>query len=96
MSAESHVLNMFQQQNKPFSLQNLVDFLAHQGVKKAAITKALDSLVESGKIVAKVWCPNVEAHNNCQVQVVTDARAARFSSDASILSPHHENVQMYC
>ncbi|GFH20412.1 uncharacterized protein HaLaN_17524 [Haematococcus lacustris] len=51
-SVDQAVLNLFSQ-NKPFSLQNLVDLLAHAGFKKAAITKSVDSLVEHGKISAK-------------------------------------------
>ncbi|KAJ9529824.1 hypothetical protein QJQ45_022229 [Haematococcus lacustris] len=51
-SVDQAVLNLFSQ-NKPFSLQNLVDLLAHAGFKKAAITKSVDSLVEHGKITAK-------------------------------------------
>ncbi|KAG1659391.1 hypothetical protein FOA52_004391 [Chlamydomonas sp. UWO 241] len=51
--AERAVLDMLQSNNKPFSVQNLVDLLAHQGHKKAAITKALESLSSSGKVVTK-------------------------------------------
>uniref|UniRef100_A0A7S0YNC8 Homologous-pairing protein 2 homolog n=1 Tax=Polytomella parva TaxID=51329 RepID=A0A7S0YNC8_9CHLO len=52
-AAEAAVLNLLQQQNKPFSLQNVVDLLAHAGFKKAQITKALDNLGESQRIIVK-------------------------------------------
>lgn len=52
-AAEATVLKLMQRDNKPFGLQTLVDLLAHQGLKKAAISKALDALAESGKVVAK-------------------------------------------
>ena len=47
MATEAQVLNLLQGQNKPFGLQNLVDLLAHQGIKKAAIQKALDALAQA-------------------------------------------------
>lgn len=52
-AAEATVLKLMQRDNKPFGLQTLVDLLAHQGLKKAAISKALDALAESGKVVSK-------------------------------------------
>ena len=54
MSVEAAVINLLVTGNKPFSLQNLCDLLAHQGYKKAAITKAVESAAEAGKIVQKV------------------------------------------
>ena len=42
-----------QANNKPASLQALVDLLQHTGLKKPAIQKALDALAEQGKITAK-------------------------------------------
>ncbi len=52
--AEQKVLQLMTQHNKPFNVQGLADFLATQGVKKAQVQKALDTLVESGKILMKV------------------------------------------
>ena len=52
--AEAHVLNIITQHNKPFAVQGVVDFLQTQGIKKTAVQKALDALVESGKIIMKV------------------------------------------
>jgi hypothetical protein len=52
--AEAHVLNVITQHNKPFAVQGVVDFLQTQGIKKTAVQKALDALVESGKIIMKV------------------------------------------
>jgi Fe2+ or Zn2+ uptake regulation protein len=54
MSAEEQVLKLFEQHHKPFNVQQIIDWLAQFGVKKAQIQKALDALVESSKIVAKV------------------------------------------
>eukprot|EP00879_Flechtneria_rotunda_P018794 GHRR01019727.1.p2 GENE.GHRR01019727.1~~GHRR01019727.1.p2 ORF type:complete len:174 (+),score=62.26 GHRR01019727.1:216-737(+) len=51
--AEAAVLNLIQQHNKPFGVQGLVDNLQSQGIKKTAVQKACDSLVESGKVVCK-------------------------------------------
>eukprot|EP00798_Chlamydomonas_sp_ICE-L_P000916 gene916-5216_t len=44
------VLSLIKGENKPFGLQNLVDRLAHVGLKKAQIQKALDQLTEKGEL----------------------------------------------
>ena len=54
VSAEAQVLRVVEDNNRPYGLQNIVDLTAHLGLKKAAVTKALDSLVEQGKVTAKV------------------------------------------
>eukprot|EP00871_Galdieria_phlegrea_P001418 jgi/Galph1/2277/GphlegSOOS_G937.1 len=43
---EETVLHFLEQQNRPFSVQNIVDFLQKEGIKKAACEKILSSLVE--------------------------------------------------
>lgn len=53
VSAEAQVLRVVQDNNRPYGLQNIVDLTAHLGLKKAAVTKALDALVEQGKVTAK-------------------------------------------
>jgi 6-phosphogluconate dehydrogenase len=52
--AEAHVLNLIEHHNKPFGVQGIVDNLQTQGIKKTAAQKALDALVEGGKITVKV------------------------------------------
>lgn len=54
--AEAAVFNLLQQHNKPFGVQGLVDNLQSQGIKKTAVQKACDALVDAGKIVCKVGC----------------------------------------
>eukprot|EP00877_Chromochloris_zofingiensis_P007232 jgi/Chrzof1/2762/Cz11g28100.t1 len=51
--AEDKVVALLKQHNKPFSVQGVSDFLATQGVKKTQAQKALDALVESGKVTVK-------------------------------------------
>uniref|UniRef100_A0A7S3QN42 Homologous-pairing protein 2 homolog n=1 Tax=Dunaliella tertiolecta TaxID=3047 RepID=A0A7S3QN42_DUNTE len=50
---QERVLSLITSTNKPYSLQQLQDFLAVHGLKKAAITKAVDALIEAGKVRAK-------------------------------------------
>lgn len=52
--AEAKVLQLLTEQNKPFNVQVVSDFLATHGVKKTACQKALDALAEQGTIVCKV------------------------------------------
>lgn len=52
--AEAAVYNLFKSHNRPFGVQGLVDNLQSQGIKKAAVQKACDALVDAGKIVCKV------------------------------------------
>jgi Fe2+ or Zn2+ uptake regulation protein len=52
--AEAHVLNLIEHHNKPFGVQGIVDNLQTQGIKKTAAQKALDALVDSGKVTVKV------------------------------------------
>ena len=51
------VLGLLQTNSRPYSVQNLVDLLACQGLKKAQIQKALDALVASGDVTGKVRAP---------------------------------------
>jgi DNA-binding MarR family transcriptional regulator len=51
---EAEVLDIFSRENKPFSVQNITDLLAHRGHKKAAVTRALDALVAAGTVAVKV------------------------------------------
>eukprot|EP00878_Enallax_costatus_P011562 GHUV01012070.1.p1 GENE.GHUV01012070.1~~GHUV01012070.1.p1 ORF type:complete len:226 (+),score=73.69 GHUV01012070.1:308-985(+) len=51
--AEAAVLKLIQQHNKPFGVQGLVDNLQSAGIKKTAVQKACDALVDSGQIVCK-------------------------------------------
>jgi hypothetical protein len=53
MSNEAAVLKIMQGKNRPFGVQNLVDLLQTAGLKKAAIQKALDSLVEHQRVICK-------------------------------------------
>ncbi|EFJ43662.1 hypothetical protein VOLCADRAFT_109964 [Volvox carteri f. nagariensis] len=52
-SAEGQIERIVREQNKPFGLQQLVDLGATTGLKKAQVSKAVDSLVAEGKILAK-------------------------------------------
>lgn len=52
--AEAAVLKLIQQHNKPFGVQGLVDNLQSAGIKKTAVQKACDALVDAGQIVCKV------------------------------------------
>lgn len=52
--AEAAVLRLIKQHNKPFGVQGLVDNLQSAGIKKTAVQKACDALVDSGQIVCKV------------------------------------------
>ena len=65
------MLALLTEQNRPFNVQTLVDFLATQGVKKAAIQKALDALVERKAVALKVGrCVAVLCVLRCVVPVV--------------------------
>lgn len=52
-SGEGLIVDLLKQHNKPFSLQNIVDFMATQGLKKAAVSRAVDAAADGGKIVQK-------------------------------------------
>jgi Fe2+ or Zn2+ uptake regulation protein len=54
MSVDDQILSLLQQQNKPFNLQSISDWLAQYGFKKPQIQRSLDALVEGGKVVVKV------------------------------------------
>ncbi|KAK9828453.1 hypothetical protein WJX72_000067 [[Myrmecia] bisecta] len=51
--AEARVLNYIKEQNRPFNVQNIADMMAQFGIKKGQIQKAVDSLVEEGKVICK-------------------------------------------
>lgn len=53
LQAEESVLKFLRLQNRPFNAQGVTDHLAQFGVKKAQAQRALDALVESGKVVCK-------------------------------------------
>ena len=53
-TAERHILELFKNQNRPFSVQGVADFVAQFGVKKAQVQKTLDALTDNQKITAKV------------------------------------------
>lgn len=44
-----------QKENRPFSVQNIVDALQKQGVKKTAVERALATLVEKGQVNKKEY-----------------------------------------
>uniref|UniRef100_A0A6T6AXK2 Homologous-pairing protein 2 winged helix domain-containing protein n=1 Tax=Compsopogon caeruleus TaxID=31354 RepID=A0A6T6AXK2_9RHOD len=52
---ESVVEAYLEEKNRPFSVQNIVDALQKDGVKKTACERALASLVEGGKVVCKEY-----------------------------------------
>ncbi|OIW04665.1 hypothetical protein TanjilG_07800 [Lupinus angustifolius] len=54
-SAEAIVLNFVNEQNRPLNAQNVADALQKFNLKKAAIQKALDNLVEAAKISFKEY-----------------------------------------
>jgi hypothetical protein len=53
-AAEAKVLELISSSNRPFGVQGLVDNLQSAGIKKAAVTKAVEALSEKGKITCKV------------------------------------------
>ena len=57
MQVEQRVLEFIEEHNKPYSLQLATDFLAHHGLRKAAVQKGLEALTEAGKISCKVRLP---------------------------------------
>jgi DNA-binding MarR family transcriptional regulator len=78
--AEQEVLDLFKAQNKPFSVQNLCDLLAHRGHKKAAVTRALDSLVAAGTVVMKVRLFLLDVARTAARAAAAAAAAARGTS----------------
>ncbi|GLC39525.1 Homologous-pairing protein 2 [Pleodorina starrii] len=52
-SAEVQIERIVREQNRPFGLQQLVDLGATTGLKKAQVSKAVDSLVADGKVLCK-------------------------------------------
>lgn len=53
MAAEGLVLGLLESTNRPYNVQLVSDMLATKGVKKAGAEKALEALVEKGKVVRK-------------------------------------------
>ncbi|PNH08274.1 Homologous-pairing protein 2 [Tetrabaena socialis] len=53
-SAEATIERIAREHNKPFSLQQLADLGQTTGLKKAQVTKAVDALVASGRLTAKL------------------------------------------
>eukprot|EP00200_Dunaliella_tertiolecta_P005664 CAMPEP_0202356136 /NCGR_PEP_ID=MMETSP1126-20121109/10733_1 /ASSEMBLY_ACC=CAM_ASM_000457 /TAXON_ID=3047 /ORGANISM="Dunaliella tertiolecta, Strain CCMP1320" /LENGTH=208 /DNA_ID=CAMNT_0048948855 /DNA_START=203 /DNA_END=829 /DNA_ORIENTATION=+ len=70
---QERVLSLITSTNKPYSLQQLQDFLAVHGLKKAAITKAVDALIEAGKVRAKELDAKATS-NNALKQRLAQAR----------------------
>ena len=62
LQAEESVLTFLKQQNRPYNAQGVTDHLAQFGVKKAQAQRALDALVETGKITCKA-SPGCTCHH---------------------------------
>lgn len=54
MQAEARIETFICSANRPYNAQNVADFLACEGFKKAQVQKGLDSLAESKRISCKV------------------------------------------
>ena len=70
--AEAQVLALLAQHNRPFTVQIIADYLAPKGVKKAQSQKALDALVEAGKVKCKVGrsrCMILDLLDSCNSQI---------------------------
>ncbi len=71
-TAEHHILELFRNQNRPFSVQVVADFVAQFGIKKAQVQKTMDTLAEKGKITVKVrscrqrWHPKDATRDDCR------------------------------
>lgn len=55
LAEEETVVRFLEQQNRPFSVQNIVDALSKEGIKKASCEKILASLVEKEVVSVKEY-----------------------------------------
>ncbi len=59
---EGLVLGVMEKEKKPFSVQEVVNHLQKDGVKKAAAQRGLDELVQKGTIIEKVFGKNTKIY----------------------------------
>lgn len=54
LTVEQQVQRFMEDSNRPYNVQLVVDNLQKYGIKKGQVQKALDNLVEKGKVSVKV------------------------------------------